>query len=139
MGVTLLLIGGLVALPFFPKVQTKEWDGLRNAAACAPVAFGLLPCVHWALAASGSATRYSDTIVRGMLAIIVCYGGGFAIFFFGWPENLFARKGLFDLIGHSHQLWHVAVSTAGAVWLEAMLEHSLWRNEIGTADFCAPR
>ena len=31
-GTMLLLIGGLLALPFFPGVQTKEWDALRNAA-----------------------------------------------------------------------------------------------------------
>jgi adiponectin receptor len=131
-----LLVGGLVALPFVPGVQTKEWDGLRNAAACAPVAFGLLPCTHWALAAAGT-MRFSMAIVRAMLAIIAGYGGGFAIFFFGFPERLVRRKGLFDLIGHSHQLWHLAVSAAGACWLEGMLEHAVWRNEQGAALFCA--
>jgi len=135
-GVMLLLIGGLVALPFFPRVQAKEWDALRNAAACAPVAFGLLPCAHWALAAAGS-VRFSVVIVRAMLAIIAGYGGGFAVFFFGVPERFIARKGLFDLVGHSHQIWHLAVSAAGACWLEGMLEHAVWRNGLTEKVFCA--
>ena len=134
-GVMLLLLGGLFALPFFPRVQTKEWDAVRNAAACAPVAFGLLPCAHWALASAGS-ERFSPLIVRAMLAIIAGYGGGFAVFFFGVPERFVARKGLFDLVGHSHQIWHLGVSAAGACWLEGMLEHALWRNEMGAERFC---
>ena len=47
-----------------------------------------------------------------------------------------AEVGLFDLVGHSHQIWHLGVSAAGACWLEGMLEHALWRNEMGAERFC---
>mmetsp|Transcript_66134 Transcript_66134/g.213847 ORF Transcript_66134/g.213847 Transcript_66134/m.213847 type:complete len:128 (-) Transcript_66134:38-421(-) len=59
-----------------------------------------------------------------LMAMFVCYGFGACFYIAKWPERRW--PGRFDLIGHSHQVWHVFVLLAALSWVHgsfAMLEH----------------
>jgi adiponectin receptor len=43
------------------------------------------------------------------------------------PERY--APGKFDIVGASHQWWHLAVWAAGSVWMEASIRYFEWRIE----------
>jgi len=86
-------------------------------------AAGLLPAIHW-LCISPSA----DIWVAGpyILSMFSCYAVGAALFVTRWPECRWPGK--FDLLGHSHQLWHVCVVLAAASWIRGL---QVWLSHVG--------
>lgn len=78
---------------------------------------GVIPCLHWSLIASPVALE-----VLGLNIGLMC---GFYIigaYFYAtlYPEKW--RPGAFDLVGQSHQIWHVFVFLAAAVYLEGIFQ-----------------
>jgi hypothetical protein len=67
----------------------------------------VVPTIHWVLINDG----FSSGIVRIMLPkIVIMYAiCGFAFFFYvtKFPERLL--PGFLDIVGHSHQWWHVFI------------------------------
>jgi adiponectin receptor len=58
-------------------------------------------------------------VLWAFFAMFGFYAIGFFFFLTRIPERWF--PGAFDVLLHSHQLWHVFVFLAGASWLEGML------------------
>jgi adiponectin receptor len=82
------------------------------------VAFGAVPCIHMhSLCGSMACGAATERAIAGM----------FGNYLIGWlflvtrfPERVV--PGLFDILGHSHQWWHLFVFFAGRAWLLAMLD-----------------
>ena len=87
----------------------------------AAVAFGVVPCVHVYLRCASAAC--ARVVLRSVWGMFGNYCLGFLFFMARFPERL-APWGLFDILGHSHQWWHLFVFNAGRVWLLAMLEQN---------------
>jgi len=117
---SLLSISGIMALQ--PGFQTAEWDFARNTALFISVAFGLIPCFHWAIHCDFHCVH---VVMWAMVGMFGNYFVGFCIFVARFPERWVPKK--FDIWGASHQVWHVFVVLAGVSWLHGMLEFHRWR------------
>jgi len=99
-----------------PRLVT---DMTRHFIFC--VALGVVPAAHFVYISPATDVA---VVMPYMVAMFGCYGAG-AWFYVGrWPERRW--PGRFDLVGHSHQLWHVFVLLAALSWVHgsfAMLEH----------------
>jgi adiponectin receptor len=84
----------------------------------AAVAFGVVPCAHVYLRCASAAC--SRVVMRALLGMLGSYSVGFGFFVARFPERLV--PGLFDIMGHSHQWWHLFVFFAGRAWLLAILD-----------------
>mmetsp|Transcript_70896 Transcript_70896/g.166365 ORF Transcript_70896/g.166365 Transcript_70896/m.166365 type:complete len:99 (-) Transcript_70896:13-309(-) len=73
---------------------------------------GLLPAVHF-LAISTS--KETSCVLPYLLKMFGSYGAGACFYFARWPERCW--PGSFDIIGHSHQFWHLFVLLAAVSWL----------------------
>lgn len=108
----LAAMGGLMAMDAYFILQalrkTIPW---MPAYLCigGTVAFGLAPCIHMYLHCTGE--HCVDVLQRGFFGMFGNYFTGFLFFLFRAPECFF--PGTFDIIGHSHQLWHLFVFFAG--------------------------
>jgi adiponectin receptor len=88
------------------------------AAVSAAIAWGLVPCVHISLACAWDGC--TDVLLNAQLGMFGNYALGFAVFLARVPERLVPDA--FDILGHSHQIWHAFVFLAGRAWLLGMLE-----------------
>jgi len=80
------------------------------------VALGVVPAVHWLCISSLSDIMAVAPYLLGMFG---GYGLGACFFVSQWPERRW--PGRFDLVGHSHQLWHMFVALAAGSWVNGML------------------
>jgi len=86
---------------------------------------GLLPCGHWFFIAR---TAQLQACAPFILATIIGYSACLTVFTKRWPECL--SPGRFDLVGHSHQIFHVLVFLATAAYLEAIIvAHDLLQSD----------
>ena len=75
------------------------------------VASGVAPTLHFVVA---TPRAQLDLFIPKLLLMFGLYGLGFACYLSRWPEALFPGK--VDLVGSSHQLWHVCVLGAALAW-----------------------
>jgi len=78
------------------------------------VIFGLLPTCHFAATASRVVIAL---FLPRLLIMFALYGLGFFFYASHWPESRW--PGRVDLVGASHQLWHVCVLGAALAWDDA--------------------
>ena len=89
--------------------------------------WGLAPCAHQLILHWGEpaiVTAVSHYAVMGAL-----YLGGAAIFAARIPERW--APGRFDLVGNSHQVFHVAIVAAAAVHYRGVMGLMHWRDSVG--------
>merc|ERR1712125_184056 len=79
---------------------------------CACVGLGLIPAAHWIWE---HPSAESAVAIQYLLAMFGCYGVGAIFYVTKWPECQW--PGIFDIIGHSHQVWHVFVVLAAVSWI----------------------
>lgn len=60
----------------------------------------------------------TTVLVTGSAVTLALYTLGFSLYLTGWPEAKW--PGRVNLIGHSHQLFHVCVALAVATWYLTM-------------------
>mmetsp|Transcript_14334 Transcript_14334/g.46778 ORF Transcript_14334/g.46778 Transcript_14334/m.46778 type:complete len:322 (+) Transcript_14334:135-1100(+) len=72
----------------------------------------LAPTLHWFRVAPAPLRR---GLAPGLLAMFAWYALGFALYASAWPEKRYPGK--FDLLGASHQLWHLCILAAAITWL----------------------
>ena len=75
------------------------------------VVSGVAPTLHFVVA---TPRAQLDLFIPKLLLMFGLYGLGFACYLSRWPEALFPGK--VDLVGSSHQLWHVCVLGAALAW-----------------------
>ncbi|KAJ1445495.1 hemolysin-III related-domain-containing protein [Pelagophyceae sp. CCMP2097] len=75
------------------------------------VASAAAPATHWALITPVALVHEFLPKLGLMFAL---YGLGFAFYVSKWPER--NAPGVYDLLGSSHQLWHVCVVLAALAW-----------------------
>lgn len=104
-------------------------DSLRNASFVLSVGFGVWPSLSWWN--NSAAVLPEDMrwlIVKSFLGMALGYAGGFCIYILRIPER-WAPDGRFDVIGSSHQFWHVMVFAAGVSWCIGMLTFGAWAKD----------
>lgn len=124
---TTLAGAGVVAVSLPDKFQATEYRSLRACVFSALGLWGVVPVAHqlarywhvWAI-------RHAFKLDLAMGALYLC---GAAVYASRIPERWY--PGRLDLLGHSHQLWHVAVVAAALVHYRAILVLLQWRDASG--------
>mmetsp|Transcript_6745 Transcript_6745/g.28239 ORF Transcript_6745/g.28239 Transcript_6745/m.28239 type:complete len:259 (-) Transcript_6745:39-815(-) len=73
---------------------------------------GLVPAAHWLLVAPRTLVA---RLLPGLAGMFAWYGLGFGVYVSSWPER--HKPGAFDILGASHQLFHVCILFAALTWL----------------------
>lgn len=121
-GMQCVLTGGSVYLARRAAAEPAAPGWLR-ASHCfmvATVAWGAVPCAH--ILASCRWDACANVLARPLLGMFIHYGLGALFFFSRFPERVV--PGVFDIVGASHQLWHVCVFLASRAWLLGMLDYN---------------
>jgi len=98
-----------LAVPLIKPELLK--DLTRHMILC--VAAGLVPAVHFICVAT---SKEMSCVLPYLLQMFGFYGLGAIFYVSRWPECRW--PGYFDIIGHSHQFWHLFVLLAAASWVE---------------------
>ncbi|KAF2757317.1 Hly-III related protein, partial [Pseudovirgaria hyperparasitica] len=102
-------------LTLHPKLQGQAWRGIRTLVFVLTALSGLAPIFHGVIAYGlEEALLYSG--MQYWLTEGVAYGIGAFFFATRIPESL-STKGKFDIIGSSHQIFHVCVVIGAVVHL----------------------
>jgi len=127
LGTTAAMGVGVVAVSLPNRFQAPEYRPLRAAVFSALGMWGVVPVGHQLLLHRGAwAVRTAFGLDALMGAV---YLGGAAIYACRIPERWY--PGRFDIVGHSHQLWHTAVVLAAYVHYRAVLVLLEWRDASG--------
>mmetsp|Transcript_15628 Transcript_15628/g.33736 ORF Transcript_15628/g.33736 Transcript_15628/m.33736 type:complete len:514 (+) Transcript_15628:115-1656(+) len=117
-----LVVMWVLGLPLVSMLERRALDGLKNALMITMAAYG----AAWALAlrALDAAAYYAPGewafFANRTLAMYGLYAVGFVVFGLKVPERWMPGK--VNVVGHSHQIWHVAVTAACVLWLVALLQ-----------------
>jgi adiponectin receptor len=110
-----------------PSFQAPRYRPFRAALFSLLGTWGVAPATHALLLHWGEpahAVAFAHYVAMGAL-----YLGGAAIFAARVPERW--APGRFDLLGNSHQLFHVAIVAAAAVHCRGVLGMMHWRDSVG--------
>ncbi|XP_015698312.2 heptahelical transmembrane protein 4-like isoform X2 [Oryza brachyantha] len=116
-----------VSASLVPAFQSPELRPLRAALFSGMAASGVVPVAH-KLALYGGAVREAASSARCEAAMGALYGLGVAVYAARVPERWF--PGRFDLVGHSHQLFHLLVVAGAYAHYLAALEYLKWRDAV---------
>ncbi len=108
LAVTLLLDFSLLALSFF-RIEPYK----RRLIFVAAVLFAVVPLAHL-VALFG----FSHVVFRHVMAVLLLYAAAFAFYALRFPEAYFPKR--FDLLGASHQIWHLLLNVAFLYFYLAM-------------------
>jgi adiponectin receptor len=127
------LIGmGCVAVSVKPQFRTPEWRPFRASMFVAMGLSAVFPVVHGIFTFGFGQMRWQIglfwLVLQGLLYIL-----GAAIYAMRVPERLWPGK--FDILGHSHQIFHFLVVLAAAAHLKGLLQAFDYRHS-GLAPPC---
>lgn len=91
------------------------------------VAFALVPLFHWVSVVGGIHSQEASLFFWKLLITFGLYALGFGFYGSQTPERFYA--GRFDIVGHSHQLWHVAVLAGALEFYVAMQAYGVYRDQ----------
>ncbi|KAF0914241.1 hypothetical protein E2562_027807 [Oryza meyeriana var. granulata] len=114
-----------VSASLVPAFQSPELRPLRAALFSGMAASGVVPVAH-KLALYGGTVREAASSACYEAAMGALYGLGVAVYAARVPERWF--PGRFDLVGHSHQLFHVLVIAGAYAHYLAGLVYLSWRD-----------
>ncbi|WFD01555.1 inc metabolism membrane protein [Malassezia obtusa] len=103
-------------LPWYPWFDDPKNRSLRISLFIFMALVGLVPFTHGTYL-HGFSHMYS--FFSPVIPSVACYVGGVAVYAMRFPEKYW--PGRFDLVGHSHQMWHVAIVLAIALHYRAIL------------------
>jgi len=132
----LLTVGGIFLVAtsthFVPAHyrNSEQFHNTRTALFTLWAIYGIVPTVHWAWMQGGGVV-VNLMVPRILFMYVLC---GLAMFFYvtKMPERL--MPGFVDIIGHSHQWWHVIIFLALIFWHQTGLTFALFRLKHGCAD-----
>ncbi|KAJ6355128.1 hypothetical protein OIU77_005675 [Salix suchowensis] len=129
-----IYLGGITVIGMFtivtllsPSLSTGKFRAFRAKLFASMGLFGLVPAVHSVIANWSNPRR--DTIVAYESAMAVFYLSGAGLYVVRFPERL--KPGLFDLAGHSHQIFHVLVVLGALAHYGATLLFLEYRDLVG--------
>lgn len=97
----------MAVVPWAPWFNDIKYRTIRILLFIFMAFMGVVPFVHGAfLHGTGPMAKFFSPIVPSIVSYVV----GVVLYAFRFPERL--APGRFDLVGHSHQLWHVAIVLA---------------------------
>jgi adiponectin receptor len=131
--ITLLGILGLMG-PFFTFFNTQMFYWPRMILYSSLTSVGILPTIHMFV---GLPTNEQTVpLYKGMFLMLVTYCVGMVIYIFKIPERWY--PGHFDLLLHSHQLWHFFVLGAAVVhYFTCIGAFQMWRVTGGFSGECS--
>merc|ERR1711972_1284779 len=100
------------ALYFIPK---ERWELIAGVIISGTGLGYVVPAVHWLLVCEQGRKVVGKTFMTQMTLTCIA-----VIFYTKYVPERFA-PGRFDLVGHSHQLWHVAIYLSVALYGECLL------------------
>lgn len=132
----LLTVGALflvaTAIQFVPDFASEKFSKYRVGLFFFWAAYGIVPTIHWVIMNGG----FSSIIVRIMFPkIMIMYGWcGLGFFFYvtKFPERLL--PGFLDILGHSHQWWHLFIFIALIYWHNTGVQFALFRFKFGCGE-----
>jgi len=89
------------------------------------VAFALVPLFHWVSVVGGLSSEQATLFFWKLIATFGLYALGFLFYGAQFPERFYSGK--FDIVGHSHQLWHIAVLLGALEFYTAMQAYAGYR------------
>ena len=133
----LYTVGGIFALAagaqLHPRFSQENYAPFRIGLFVLWAAYGIIPTLHWVWLHSGGNDGANSPIVSLMLPrIAVMYalcGIGFLFYITKLPER--AVPGLVDIIGHSHQWWHIFIFLALLFWHQTGVNLALYHIQAG--------
>ncbi|GMT23916.1 hypothetical protein PFISCL1PPCAC_15213, partial [Pristionchus fissidentatus] len=78
------------------------------------ILFGLCPIVHWVILHGGFGNPHVVEWIPSVLIVYSLTGAAFFFYVSMFPERI--RPGQFDLVGCSHQWWHLLILAAMVSW-----------------------
>lgn len=107
-----LMFGGAIAIQLHPEWSLPRWRLRRIITYFFVLAFGVVPVMHWTVMHMHNSVEVSLFLYRVVMAYLLALIG-FIFYISLFPECLFPGK--VDIIGHSHQWWHL-LTLAGFIW-----------------------
>ncbi|CAK7345354.1 unnamed protein product [Dovyalis caffra] len=129
-----IYLGGISVLGMFtivtllsPLLSTPKFRAFRASLFAFMALFGLVPAAHAVVVNWSNPMR--DTIVAYEAAMAIFYLTGTGFYVSRFPERL--SPGLFDLTGHSHQIFHIFVILGALAHYGATLLFLEYRDHVG--------
>ena len=123
--VTITALGLLtIAISLIPVFETPEYRFVRSLVFVFLSLSGWAPIVHKLMIYGNKPAALVTTLYE--LLMYCCYGAGVVIYALRIPERWMPGK--FDLIGHSHQLFHLLVIAGAYIQYLAILVYLQWRD-----------
>eukprot|EP00164_Ancoracysta_twista_P002646 GFYU01003521.1.p1 GENE.GFYU01003521.1~~GFYU01003521.1.p1 ORF type:complete len:299 (+),score=39.47 GFYU01003521.1:126-1022(+) len=128
-GIAVLCALGLVVM-FTETFSKPRYQNLRVGVFAAIIAYSLLPLAHllWTHGLYGEEITF---LVSGFLLMLLVYGMGAYIYASQWPESVY--PGRFDIVGASHQLWHLFGVAAAMIHYWTLERYLNYRHVYGCA------
>ncbi|KAF0682775.1 Aste57867_25074 [Aphanomyces stellatus] len=122
----LTIVACLAGLSLFASFSPlfQAHPHVRTAVFLAMAGFGLVPLTHL-LSVHGLTDPHVQLTLRGMFLTNASNFIGVFFYVTRFPESRF--PGHFDVVGASHQWWHLCVLTAGLLHYAGAVEHMTWR------------
>ena len=91
------------------------------------VCFSLVPLFHWVSLVGGFTSEEAKLFFYKLIITFGLYAAGGVFYAMQFPERMYA--GRFDIIGHSHQIWHALVLAGSIMFYTSMQEYWMYRIE----------
>ncbi|KAE9609745.1 hypothetical protein Lalb_Chr07g0179311 [Lupinus albus] len=112
-----------------PSLSTGKYRAYRAMLFCSMGLFGIVPTIH-ACFLNWSNHRRNGTLAYE-IAMSLSYLIGTLFYVTRIPERW--KPGWFDIVGHSHQIFHVLVVVGALTHYAATLKMLNWRDSLGCA------
>jgi predicted membrane channel-forming protein YqfA (hemolysin III family) len=116
------LFAACIVLQSHSRFSDASWSSRRALVYAAVVGFGLVPCAHWGLRLGDSPQAAAEYVlfVPRVAGAYLLAGTGVAFYLSHFPECC-CTPGRVDIVGASHQWWHVFVVAGLAWWYQSGL------------------
>uniref|UniRef100_A0A1I8B6M9 Progestin and adipoQ receptor family member 3 n=1 Tax=Meloidogyne hapla TaxID=6305 RepID=A0A1I8B6M9_MELHA len=98
----------------YSERNTQKRIGLLELLYLSMALIAMAPTLHWIQLHGGLSNPHVQRWLPNLCVLFILLGGAFAFYTTLFPERLFPGK--FDLIGCSHQWWHIFVLAAMVFW-----------------------
>lgn len=95
---------------------------------CTTITDAIIPLVHQIML-HGVFGEEITQLASGFVFMVIVYAFGAFVYTSRWPERI--SPGTFDIVGHSHQLWHCCVTAAAYLHYATLHNYLEYRQTFG--------